>query len=188
MERVVAVFVGIGDTSAKELVTVKAFIEKVFSNVVGVVYPRILSPPISAYSWERRQYMSNRILALLLNLKREFEGVDLVVGIAGIDAFAPGLNFVFGEALLGGGVSVVYTPRLRFGVSEEQYFERLFKEVLHEIGHAFGLDHCPTPGCVMNFSNSVLEVDAKQAMYCRRCAAKLGEKGLLVSEEYVLDA
>jgi len=53
------------------------------------------------------------------------------------------------------------------------FFERTFKELNHELGHTFGLLHCNSPRCVMNFSNSVLEVDQKSRFFCEKCQKKL---------------
>jgi archaemetzincin len=56
---------------------------------------------------------------------------------------------------------------------ERLLFERTFKELNHELGHTFGLLHCNSPHCVMNFSNSVLEVDQKSKFFCEKCQKKL---------------
>jgi len=152
------------------------------------VYVGDIEPPVTAYNWRRRQYDSTTLLHTLLK-KTSPHAPTLFV--AGVDAYADNLNFVFGEALLGQGAAIVYTPRLKpefYGDEPNPllYIERLIKESLHELGHAFGLRHCPTPGCVMNFSNSILEVDEKKPAYCQRCAEILAENGVLVNEEYIL--
>jgi len=33
--------------------------------------------------------------------------------------------------------------------------QRVIKEAVHELGHAFGLTHCENSKCVMHFSNSL---------------------------------
>jgi len=38
----------------------------------------------------------------------------------------------------------------------------------------------------MNFSNSIMEVDAKKAAYCQACSLKLRAAGMEVSEAYTL--
>jgi archaemetzincin len=70
------------------------------------------------------------------------------------------LNFVFGHAHINGKVATVYLQRLRqefYGLekNENLFLQRVLKEAVHEIGHAFGLGHCPISRCVMNFSNSI---------------------------------
>jgi archaemetzincin len=162
----------------------------VYVNAEVILADEVLSPPLEAYDAARGQYRSEHILYLAVGL-REATGADAVLVVAGVDAYSDGLNFVFGEALLGRGAAVVYTPRLRpefYGAppSSELFTERLLKESMHELGHAFGLEHCPNPLCVMSFSNSIIEVDRKEAAYCPRCASRLREKGVIVSPSHVL--
>jgi archaemetzincin len=52
------------------------------------------------------------------------------------------------------------------------------KETLHELGHILGLEHCPNPRCVMSFSNSIYDVDRKEARFCEMCKKKLVSMGL----------
>ncbi|RLF28477.1 MAG: hypothetical protein DRN14_04130, partial [Thermoplasmata archaeon] len=75
-----------------------------------------------------------------------------VVGVVEEDVTVSGLNFVFGLAELEGSAAVVSVYRLR-SASASVLRERLLKEVVHELGHTFGLRHCPNPSCVMSFSN-----------------------------------
>jgi len=92
------------------------------------------------------------------------------------DGYVEGLNFVFGIAAEGWG-GVVFTERLRPELyhetpSDALFRARLLKEALHELGHSFGLQHCPN-NCVMRFSNSVVDVDRKSAFFCSRCVREL---------------
>lgn len=57
--------------------------------------------------------------------------------------------------------------------AKELFKERLIKEALHELGHAFGLPHCDNKRCVMVFSNSIKDVDFKGAKFCEGCATVL---------------
>ncbi|ALL02010.1 hypothetical protein Pyrde_1967 [Pyrodictium delaneyi] len=161
-----------------------------YTNVLVEVYDRRLDPPKKAYNTGRRQYLSEVVLEEVVKLKK-LSGVDAVLLVADIDAYSPGLNFVFGQAILGGGVAAVYTRRLRpefYNMSPDPllYRERLLKEALHELGHAFGLGHCLERACVMSFSNSVIEVDEKAAKYCRICGIKLAQRGVVLSEKFLL--
>ncbi len=91
-----------------------------------------------------------------------------------VDLYAPGLNFVFGEALVFRGPALISVYRLRpeyYGMlwDEGLFHERVLKEAVHELGHTLGLGHCKNPRCVMFFSNSILETDRKSAQLCRLC-------------------
>jgi len=165
-------------------------LSRVYPEVAVEVAARVAEPPPGSYDEARGQYRSEQILFAAAAL-REALGADAILVVAGVDAYADALNFVFGEALLGEGVAVVYTPRLRpeyYGYKPDKalFMERLLKESMHELGHAFGLEHCPNPLCVMSFSNSILEVDRKKPAYCARCAAKLMSKGITASKEHIL--
>ncbi len=55
--------------------------------------------------------------------------------------------------------------------------ERLEKEVLHELGHTFGLVHCRQPWCVMAASRLPEEIDLKDLQFCDACAEYLQRPG-----------
>jgi archaemetzincin len=101
-----------------------------------------------------------------------------VLGITDQDLFIPILTYVFGEAQLGGAAALVSTARLVDGVERagrRLLVERLSKESLHEVGHAFGLVHCGHERCVMSRSPAVREVDQKAAELCEECRSRLDE-------------
>ena len=101
-----------------------------------------------------------------------------IVGLTNVDLFVPVLTFVFGQAQLNGPGAVVSTYRLRneyYGLrfSASRLYERTVKEIVHEVGHTFGLVHCQDYTCVMHASTYVEEVDLKGASFCSECAAEL---------------
>jgi len=131
--------------------------------------------PGKAYDKRRKQYLGTRFLSQLK--KNKVKG-DKVLGIVDVDLYSPGLNFIFGQADIASATSVISLARLRqeyYGLpsDEELFRERAVKEAVHELGHTLGLDHCPDPGCVMHFSNSLSDTDVKQAAFCGRCRPKL---------------
>ena len=130
--------------------------------------------PSDAYSAARRQYHSTTLLARLASLK----GGDKILGVADVDLFVPVVTYVFGEAQLGGRAALFSLRRLRqqfYGLPEDGrlFYERCEKEAAHELGHAYGLAHCPGFDCVMHFSNSVEQVDLKAGTFCPACEAAL---------------
>jgi len=129
-----------------------------------------VEPPLDAFDWERLQYRAEDLNGVLYSLYREYTGRGVkVVGVVEGDGYVEGLNFVFGLASPPLGVATVYTARLK----GPRFPERLVKEVLHELGHLLGLGHCVNPRCVMSFSNSVEEVDRKEAWFCEECSLRL---------------
>jgi predicted Zn-dependent protease len=101
-----------------------------------------------------------------------------LLALCNFDAYSNGLNFVFGHADMKGKVAAIYLPRLRqefYGLekNEKLFLQRVVKEAVHEIGHAFGLGHCPMHRCVMHFSNSISDTDAKAKDLCQDCRFKI---------------
>jgi predicted Zn-dependent protease len=102
-----------------------------------------------------------------------------LLALCNFDAYSNDLNFVFGQAHMSGKVAAIYLPRLRqefYGTekNEQLFLQRVVKEAVHELGHAFGLGHCPIHLCVMHFSNSISDTDAKAKDFCRNCTLKIG--------------
>ncbi|WP_321477921.1 archaemetzincin [uncultured Paludibaculum sp.] len=122
----------------------------------------------------RMQAWSTPVLARLKE-RNPPSGV-VVLGVTALDLYVPVLTFVFGEAQLAGPAAVISTHRLRdeyYGLppNEEALSQRLFKELLHEVGHTQGLKHCTDWRCVMSSAHAVERIDLRQAAYCRACAA-----------------
>lgn len=135
-----------------------------------------LPMPVRAYDQRRSQYKGDDILALLMGL--EIPQARCVLGIIDADCYMPGLNFIFGQARIRGRDAFIALPRLRqsfYGLPENEslFRERALKEAVHELGHTYGLDHCPSPKCVMHFSNSLPDTDIKKAEFCAQCQSKL---------------
>jgi len=129
------------------------------------------------HSPERGQYHSTLVLAQLL--KHLPDDTGKIIGITSVDLYIPVLTFVFGESQLDGNGAVISTYRLRnefYGLpsDEKLLLERTVKEAMHELGHAFGLVHCPNYECVMNSSTYVEDIDIKGKKLCRACQAEIG--------------
>jgi archaemetzincin len=124
------------------------------------------------YVERRGQYDALRILARLRGLKPP---ADLLLAVTEADLFVEGMNFVFGVADPDHGCAIIALARLGIGfpgppVTRELLLRRALIEAVHELGHLYGLGHCPDRRCVMHFSNCLLDTDRKQPDFCPRCA------------------
>ncbi len=138
-----------------------------------------VEPPTFALNRQRNQFISDSLLEWLLELYKDKVGANTkILAVCDFDAYSNNLNFVFGQAHVKGNVAAIYLPRLReefYGSStnKDLFYDRVVKEVTHELGHVFGLLHRRNSTCVMYFSNSLRDTDLKGNAFCRSCKNKL---------------
>lgn len=123
----------------------------------------------------RRQYNGDLILREVDSI---ISGSSKVIGIFNVDLFIPILTFIYGQAMLNGRTAVVSVYRLdnqHYGLRRDPdlFFQRIIKEIIHELGHTLGLIHCYAPNCVMRSSTYVEDIDQKKATFCRTCEDQL---------------
>lgn len=129
-----------------------------------------------AFDRARGQYNSGALIGQFLAAHPPDGNKNLL--LVDVDIFIPILTFIFGEAQLGGGTAIVSAQRLRndfYGLERNDgvLIDRLVKEIVHELGHTFGLYHCHQFECVMRSSTYVEEIDVKDEVFCEDCKAKL---------------
>ena len=135
--------------------------------------------PENAYDAKRKQYQSVEIMKMLAGMAPSDS--CRILGVTEVDLAIPMLSFLFGQAQLNGPVALVSLCRLRqefYGLpaDEDALRSRLTKEVLHELGHTFGLVHCGSPKCAMSLATHIQRVDEKEERYCEECGRQLVER------------
>lgn len=139
-----------------------------------VIVASSIAIPDWAYDPLRSQYDAGSLLQTL----PEGKTPDRILGIVDRDLFMPRLNFVFGVADPQGRRALISLVRLHqafYGLTSDfdLFLIRATKEAVHELGHTWGLEHCPNPRCVMYFSNTHVDTDHKGYQFCPRCHAML---------------
>jgi archaemetzincin len=132
-----------------------------------------LPVPTGAYDRARDQYRSEVILD---GPRRHEISGDRILSLVDLDCYAGELNFIFGQATVGGRQALVALPRLKPSfyarpMEVERFRKRVLKEAVHELAHTWGLGHCPREHCVMHFSNRLEDTDKKEDHLCDRCAS-----------------
>jgi len=135
-----------------------------------------IDEPPSAFSSPRGQWSSVAFLEALL--ARVPHGAARLLGVTERDLFVPVLSFVYGQAQLGGRVAVVSLARLRpefhgLPPAPAALARRAAAEAVHEMGHTFGLVHCPDRRCPMSLSVDLPDLDGKTATPCAACRVLL---------------
>jgi archaemetzincin len=132
--------------------------------------------PVKAFNAVRGQYEASQVMrAIAEEIPAD---ATRVLGIMNEDLAIPMLTFVFGQAQLRGRVALMSLARLRqefyrLPAHKELMMTRAIKEALHELGHTFGLVHCPASTCVMTLANDIQHVDGKKSEFCGGCALLL---------------
>lgn len=170
--------VPVGNISQRLLEIIRAELRDTL-NAKSRILTKIQVPEESFNHW-RKQYNAGKIIELLSGTA-EVKFIDKNIPtlmITDVDLYYEGLNFVFGLEEPAKSIAIVSIARLRPEFYDQHpnptlLKERIVKEVIHEIGHYLGLEHCHNNWCVMSFSPSVQSVDIKKKYFCNECKIKM---------------
>lgn len=176
--------VPVGEVSEGILNTVKDELENL--NIKCRVMSKIDIPKESYNQW-RKQYNAELVMSSLSKIS-EVKFIDKSIPtllLTDYDLYYSGLNFIFGLEEPTKSCAIVSMARLKPEFYDERparglLEERTVKEVIHELGHYLGLEHCTNNKCVMNFSPSVFDVDKKQKDFCDNCKLTLMTRGISI--------
>ena len=175
----------LGDVPQRHLDSVKVAIQREHGARVHVCGKEAI--PEHAFTDVRGpRYRADTLIAWLRDHRPD--SVDHVMGIISKDISAtkrdlsggikePSWKYadygIFGLGYVGGASSVVSTYRLGSS-TRPQFFDRLMKITVHEIGHNRALPHCPDTTCVMrDVVERMASIDRAGRRMCGKCRERL---------------
>ena len=162
------------DSSTIDLITHE--IEKFYYVKTNILIGTSL--PELAYYPPRQRYRADSLLHYLETIKPNI--MNYLIGLTDRDISCTSGEHedwgIFGYGTMPGPTCIVSGFRLTKNctVNSEFFKQRIFKVVLHELGHNFGLDHCSTKGCLMKDAEGTIKtVDNERIWICDYCQIKL---------------
>lgn len=136
--------------------------------------------PANAFFAPRNRYIADSLLVFLRNWKTD--QVDKIIGLTSKDiSTRKGDKANWGVLGLGAcpGISCVIST-FRAGekkAGEDVFLKRMATLALHELGHTYGLPHCPVQICLMKDAEGKMNLDDGDS-YCKECRITLQAKGI----------
>lgn len=128
--------------------------------IVRVVVAESQPMPKGAYYPPRKRFRADRIIE---SLAKRPEWRAIGVTDKDVSATAHGVKDygMMGLAYLGGSSCVVSSFRAKRNIG---------RVAVHEFGHTLGLNHCPTPGCLMRDGEGTGRNIIGADRFCKKCA------------------
>jgi archaemetzincin len=169
-----------GGVPDAELELVRRALEAVYSERVSVLSNVEL--PKSAFYAPRSRYRAEKLLDFVR--VRLPSGALRIAGITAVDISTtkpPHADWgILGLATIDGSACVLSTFRChRRAKNAEHARVRFAKTAVHELGHTFGLDHCPNRGCLMEDGGGSVFTTDRESDLCTTCRSALARRSLL---------
>jgi archaemetzincin len=173
----------LGDVPSEELDAVAARIGEAYPGSQVVRLPKH-DLPASAWYAPRSRYRAEKLLMTLGVWKPA--GVHKIIGVTSKDISTTKGPYpdwgIFGYGNIAGPACVVSDFRLKKNTDASGLRRRLSWVVAHELGHTFGLEHCPSRGCLMeDAAGQVATVDRSSGVFCPVCRKRLAQAGVQVA-------
>jgi archaemetzincin len=144
---------------------------------VDVVIKPALPLPKQAYYPARARYRAEKLLTFLETTDKT---ADKILGLTTVDISTTKGKYpdwgILGQGQLGGRPCVVSTFRMRGSArnaTESLFQSRFAKVVAHELGHTYGLEHCPKKGCLMEDAKGTVKTVDGETDFCADCKQHL---------------
>jgi archaemetzincin len=137
--------------------------------------------PKTAYHAPRGRYRAEKLLA---HLDEKHAGAFRVLGLTTTDISTTKGDVadwgILGLASIDGRACVLSAFRCRRSAKSNAHaIERLGKTAVHELGHTFGLQHCPRVGCLMEDGKGTVLTTDRETDLCVECRKHLVGRALL---------
>ena len=136
------------------------------------------SLPASAFYKPRQRYIADSLLVFLRNANNN--RYEKIIGITTKDISTRKGDIenwgILGLGSCPGEACVVSTFRAgKNKVSTSHFLRRITTLALHELGHTYGLEHCPVATCLMKDAEGKMNLDDGDT-YCNKCRDWLAGK------------
>ena len=177
-----------GNVNAGYLAYVKNSLQNDFSSVK--ILPK-MNLPRTAFVGIRKRYNANKMLWCLQNLyvKRKYPSETFLVGLTESDLCQNRKNPELWKGKLGFGspdygiMGLGYQPKSNIIIPSQKVNinstkrlnsnkkEQLVKLIKHELGHNFGLPHCPNKSCIMRDAEGGNHFN-EMTGFCKKCKSQ----------------